>query len=103
MHVDVEFASAATEICFRHSPNLHQRFGFLDTPMHLAARTNVTILVRLISMGGNVNVKGMDEQTPMHSALLAAKIDCVKLLLEHGASVNNSIVPCTCFTQLANE
>ncbi|KAI7868151.1 ankyrin repeat-containing domain protein, partial [Spinellus fusiger] len=71
------------------------RDKYLRTPLHLACGrqddlAEATALAKLlISAGSDVNngVGDMDGLQPMHMAVMANNVQCVLLLLEHGASV----------------
>lgn len=39
----------------------------------------------LVNGGANVNVKGLDDDTPLHDATTSGNLKMVKFLVEHGA------------------
>lgn len=57
--------------------------------MHKAAsQGHATLLQHLIQGGASVNVVAVDSITPLHEACVRGEAECVRLLLEAGAQVD---------------
>jgi hypothetical protein len=71
------------------------------TPLHMAARLGNTGLVRIFLDTANVNVNvfnprvNRDSQTPISGAVNYNHTEVVRLLLKHGASVNDAVFDTT--------
>lgn len=60
-----------------------------DTLLHKACETdNARNLRHLIGLGMDVNQTKPDSQSPLHDAAIGNRIDCARVLLEHGANAN---------------
>ena len=58
-------------------------------PLHLAASTGHTALLRLLlDSHADVNASDDFEDEPLHAAAWAGSVDICQLLLQHGAAVN---------------
>ncbi|KAI0284499.1 ankyrin repeat-containing domain protein [Russula brevipes] len=62
------------------------------TALHFAAgshRSGAPEVVRLLlNRGADINMRATDDATPLHSAAVYGAVDAVRVLLEHGASVD---------------
>jgi len=59
------------------------------TMLHLAALFSKPVLIlKILRMGVNVDVLDADQETPLHKAVQAGSLECVGILLDHGASPN---------------
>ncbi|CAJ0606823.1 unnamed protein product [Cylicocyclus nassatus] len=91
---DQEFATMMRDVQqwirdgeYRDQP--HPRTG--ATALHVAAAKGYTQLLELlIKAGGNILARDKDGWTPLHAAAHWAEKDSCKILLEHGASVNDT-------------
>src|SRR5208283_300814 len=54
-----------------------------------AERGNVDVLETMLSNGFDPNAKDKDSVTTLHRAAMAGRAEAVRVLLAHGASVNN--------------
>ena len=55
---------------------------------HEACNRGYTEVTRLLlDSGAMINVPGMDNDTPLHDAISNGRVECVKLLVSHGASL----------------
>lgn len=60
-----------------------------STALHAAcANPNAEVVRVLLEMGANPNQKDSDDKTPLFAALEAGSVECVKLLIEHGARLD---------------
>jgi len=65
-----------------------------DTPLHIAAKNgDIDEVRRLLESGANPNVRNLNGETPLLSAVCSLRADILKLLLDHGANpkVGNSL------------
>jgi BRCA1-associated RING domain protein 1 len=49
---------------------------------------NAAVAEALLQHGALVNTPGMDNDTPLHDAVVNGQLECVKLLVMYGASVS---------------
>ena len=62
---------------------------FGDTPLHIAASTGYTSVVKLLlEHKADVNAINKDGDTPLHLACKESYLEAVKLLLKSGADIN---------------
>lgn len=54
-----------------------------------AGHRNVAALETMLACGFDPNAKDKDQVTPLHRAAMAGRVEAVRVLLSHGASVNN--------------
>jgi len=60
-----------------------------NTPLHVAASTNITEVVEALLCGGaDTEAENKDGETPLFVAIKADASDVVDVLLKHGASLN---------------
>lgn len=70
---------------FRYHINQYEQRGG-DTALHAACMSGKTsIVAALLEMGADPNQMNDKEETPLSSAIQAQSLECVKLLVEHGA------------------
>jgi len=77
----------ATMTQYHLSPDslVHEHFSLL----HIAAqRAQPGVLSFLLQGGANVNIKDSIDHTPLHFAAGDGNLECVKVLVEHGADIN---------------
>lgn len=61
--------------------------------MHVAANAgNVTAVLQLLNKGAGINVKDLNGRTPVYKAAYERKSQTVRVLLRHGADVNDDSV-----------
>src|ERR1019366_9574992 len=65
---------------------------FRATPLHFATGTpdgfsNARVIGLLLDRGADPNVRLWEGTTPLHNASVRGRIEMVRLLVEHGASV----------------
>jgi ankyrin repeat protein len=87
------FHDLVEQLVINHPQLVNTIYGELDTPL-LAALCGKRFRVAefLLQHGGNVNLRGRKEQTPLHlaiSELGRSRSDAVSFLLKHGADVNS--------------
>lgn len=73
--------------------NVHERSVNGWTPLHYAARNNnVAIVKSLVARGADVNAESKDafKSTPMKCALIRKHKEIVEILLQSGASADNT-------------
>ncbi|BBO66880.1 hypothetical protein DSCA_08100 [Desulfosarcina alkanivorans] len=64
-------------------------FGFGGPDINTAAELGMAEKLReAIDQGADVNKRGKNANTPLHSAVWKDHIDCVRILLDHHADVN---------------
>ena len=69
----------------RHNtPNAYGR-----TPLYTHSTVGAPLVAVLLELGADVNLANNDGCTPLFTALANARVDTVKLLLEHGADINH--------------
>jgi ankyrin repeat protein len=54
-----------------------------------AERGDAAVLETMLACGFDPNAKDSDQVTPLHRAAMAGRVEAVRTLLAHGASVNN--------------
>jgi ankyrin repeat protein len=83
-------AARAREMLTAH-PNLRDELG-LEHHLMLhgpAERGDAAVLEVMLACGFDANAKDKDRVTPLHRAAMAGRLEAVRTLLAHGASVDN--------------
>lgn len=86
-------ASVATKLAQKANPNALTLFDYEQTPLHIAARRNDLMCLRLLHQyGANVNVVADYFQTPLHEAMYVFNAEtgvaCIEFFLKNGARAN---------------
>jgi ankyrin repeat protein len=69
-----------------NNPSLLNKHG--STPLHEAVyRNNINEVARLLDTGFPIDIKNIDDDTPLHTAFSFGHYDIAKLLIDHGASL----------------
>lgn len=68
---------------------IHERDGLGDTLLHMAARCRVLCVKPLLDAGVCVDTKNNYSHTPIVDAIKCKEPEAVRILLEHGASLEN--------------
>jgi ankyrin repeat protein len=87
-NLQADYRVLASEV--RQSPELATcRWGGGETLLHYAANDAELELVELlISLGADVNARGVSSGTPLHAAAGSGSVPIVEILLRNGADVN---------------
>lgn len=67
--------------------NIQNAYG--RTPLYTHSTVGAPLVAVLLELGADVNLANNDGCTPLFTALANARVDTVKLLLEHGANINH--------------
>ena len=67
-----------------NTPNAYGR-----TPLYTHSTVGAPLVAVLLELGADVNLANNDGCTPLFTALANARVDTVKLLLEHGADIKH--------------
>lgn len=71
--------------------------------LEAAQAGNTVLLEELASQGHSVNECNYDLMTPLHEASLAGHADCVRLLLNLGASVKSQLLYLSCYILVVSQ
>jgi len=86
------FHDLVEHLAGKHPKHLNAIGGRYQSPLLAALHGRHTRVAKLLlKHGGDVDVRGMRNQTPLHNAILwshHAAVEAVQFLLEHGADVN---------------
>ena len=69
--------------------NINTQNAYGRTPLYTHSTVGAPIVAVLLELGADVNLANNDGCTPLFTALANARIDTVKLLLEHGADIKH--------------
>ena len=62
---------------------MNKQNRFKDTPLHLAARNNITEVARLlINNGADINIQNKDKKTPLDEAHKGSEVEHLLLQLQ---------------------
>ena len=69
--------------------NINTQNAYGRTPLYTHSTVGAPLVAVLLELGADVNLANNDGCTPLFTALANARIDTVKLLLEHGADIKH--------------
>ena len=69
--------------------NINNQNAYGRTPLYTHSTTGAPLVAVLLELGADVNLANNDGCTPLFTALANARVDTVKLLLEHGADIKH--------------
>ena len=67
--------------------NINNQNAYGRTPLYTHSTVGAPLVAVLLELGADVNLANNDGCTPLFTALANARVDTVKLLLEHGADI----------------
>lgn len=69
--------------------NINTKNAYGHTPLYKHCTVGAPLVAVLLELGADVNLASNDGYTPLFTALANARVDTVKLLLEHGADIKH--------------
>lgn len=69
--------------------NINTQNAYGRTPLYTHSTVGAPLVAVLLELGADVNLANNDGCTPLFTALANARVDTVKLLLEHGADIKH--------------
>lgn len=69
--------------------NINNQNAYGRTPLYTHSTVGAPLVAVLLELGADVNLANNDGCTPLFTALANARVDTVKLLLEHGADIKH--------------
>ena len=69
--------------------NINTQNAYGRTPLYTHSTVGAPLVAVLLELGADVNLANNDGCTPLFTALANARVDTVKLLIEHGADINH--------------
>lgn len=67
--------------------NINTQNAYGRTPLYTHSTVGAPLVAAFLELGADVNLANNDGCTPLFTALANARVDTVKLLLEHGADI----------------
>lgn len=58
-----------------------------NTALHLSSECDSNMALMLLDVGAKVDYRNSDRRTPLHRAVMAGRLDCIDMLLQHGADI----------------
>lgn len=69
--------------------NINTQNAYGRTPLYTHSTVGAPLVAVLLEIGADVNLANNDGCTPLFTALANARVDTIKLLLEHGADIKH--------------
>ena len=80
------------KFCLRYGANINQKDKYGNTPLHYSSfvlsMEDMKIMMALIKLGADVNIKNNFEETALHTAVCDTPYEVVKAFIDAGADVN---------------
>mmetsp|Transcript_1597 Transcript_1597/g.3718 ORF Transcript_1597/g.3718 Transcript_1597/m.3718 type:complete len:377 (+) Transcript_1597:26-1156(+) len=95
---------AASILVDRNAELVHERNREGSAPLYLAVRNgNVDLVRKLLNVGAEPNLENRNKRRPVHAAAMGGFLEVLKVLVEHGATLDPTIARDSSGTTLWHE